>query len=193
MSEFQFYYKQNPSQTFPVFSKGVPHTGARTMAAELKKMVDEEITADNCFVTPTAQFLEKLFPVQEDSIEKIYKELVANKSYNEKTKRWPNMPKARTKSETKYYAPFTKISTAITTAAEKLNHTPELRCIWLDRHDKPPASTDGLMALVRPDCLASLATQEDVDTLEKRIGGAAKDLVSSFELKLYNPLISPSG
>lgn len=164
-------------------SKAISHTGARTKAADLRSMVREEITAENCHVTPTAQFLKKLFPVPEESIERIFKELVDKARYDEETKRWPDMPASGTLLEQKYYGPFTDIANAITQACRDTHpeHEFELVCRWLDRHSKTQASNDKIAALIRPDILALLATLEDADALENLIEGAAEDQVSPSE------------
>lgn len=154
--------------------------GGRIPAAELKGMIDH-ILEGNCHVSPTDEYINKLFPTSQELVEKVLRKLKLTKVYDCGRERWSGMPERDSDSkpaEVEYYAPFVAIARAIVQACQDEQQR-KFNILWLDRHKKAPRSNYINATLIRPDILALLFTHRDNTEWDELIEGV-KETVRTF-------------
>ena len=140
---------------------------------DVQEAVEEDFTL-HYRVTDTAQFLDKLLPVEEATVDAILQEMKGKRLYNDGSKKWKGFPAGKSK-EKLLYGPFQKIAEAIREAAEsrRFSSTSQMgHTTWMDYHSKSPKFQDSQGARLRPDVLFALDTvaqhaqsQEEVNIL----------------------------
>lgn len=156
----------------------------RTKAADVQRMIQDEITTENLHVAETDDFLAKLFPVDSAIVETVYNALVQSQAYDAEKKWWKNFPEGKV-AEQGYYKPFTEAVESIRTASPGSGI---LHCRWVDRHNTPPKSLDTAAALIRPDIL-SLLSMKDNGKLEDEIDRCEDEVSTSY---LFYDLFYPN-
>lgn len=150
--------RAGPPDTAPRKTKTLNLTGSRTKAADVEKMVKNDISDGNVHLAETNDFLSKLFPIDTSVLDTVFETLVESGEYNSKKNEWKDLPTDE-KRESRYYAPFVKIAESIRKASPTLSVT--LESSWMDRHSKFPKSRDQDASLIRPDVLNILGMAEE--------------------------------
>ena len=119
-------------------------------------------------VTDTAEFLQKLLPVEKTTVANILQTMKKKVIYDSKSGRWRGFPAPNSEhKEESLYAPFNEIAEAIRLAAEKIKEeSPSASemgpTIWADYHTRSPKSHDKQAAQLRPDILFALKIVADL-------------------------------
>jgi hypothetical protein len=143
-------------------------TATRMYNKELRADVQEAVEQDFTLhyrVTDTAQFLDKLLPVEQTIVNNILQSMEDQDLYNSQSKRWVQFPDPETKfKENSLYGPFNTIAEAIHLAAQdfKKGTASEVGPTkWADYHSKSPKTHDSQAAQLRPDSLFALKLLAD--------------------------------
>lgn len=152
------------------------HTGltaTRMKTKELAQDVQDDVEEDFTLhyrVTDTDQFLKKLLPVEQATLDAVLLYMTNDeKLYDATTNRWTGFPdptcqeSGATKKEKKklkeksLYGPFCAIAEAVRGFLEKRRTASQMGDTkWVDYHAKSPKTQDRQAALLRPDVLFAL-------------------------------------
>ncbi|KAF9455625.1 hypothetical protein BDZ94DRAFT_1316018 [Collybia nuda] len=161
--------RPRPPDTAPRQSRTNHFTGSQTKALEVEKMVKNDISDGSLYLAKTEDLLTRLFPVDASIIDRVYRKLVDDGTYDIGTKKWSGLPETA-KKESSYYQPFVKTAESIRKANTSPNEV-KLSCTWIDRHSKAPKSRDQYASIIRPDILCILDMKkeehEKLDALTK--------------------------
>ncbi|EPS97392.1 hypothetical protein FOMPIDRAFT_1025016, partial [Fomitopsis schrenkii] len=134
------------------------------------RLLEEEIVselADGVF-TDVPGFLEAMFPVENDLLDKVMKKASSKRCglYDTSNKRWANYPVDPATHEKHLYRPFVELVRSISGCipAGKRN-----KVQWHDRHDHAPLSLDPCASKIRPDIVATLG--EGVERVGMDVAG----------------------
>lgn len=168
------------------------HTGltaTRMKTKEFAQDVQDDVEEDFTLhyrVTDTDQFLNKLLPVEQETLDAVLRYMTNDeKLYDSTTQRWKGFPdptceeSGATKKEKKklkeksLYSPFCATAEAIRGflekqrgAASKMDDTKMGDTKWVDYHANSPKSQDRQGAQLRPDALFALRVIAEQTALE---------------------------
>ena len=144
---------------------------SKESAQDVQDAVEQDFTL-HYRVSDTKQFLDRLLPVEETTVNAILQSTKVQKLYNPQTQRWRGFPdptaqkseskeKKKKAKENSLYEPFTTIAETIRTVAEtqagssisKMGSTK-----WVDYHSQSPKSQNRRAAQLRPDNLFAFHT-----------------------------------
>jgi len=142
----------------------------KTLADSVYNMVNKELRG-HCHTADTGTFLNSILPLKNETVEKVYQQLVENGTYANHS--WTNLPKDETK-ENGLYGPFVNVVNAINKACG--DATGGVRNYWVDRHATSPRSRDKDAAAIRPDIVSILWDTEALKSLEKKMASLKKSI-----------------
>ncbi|EAU82093.2 other/FunK1 protein kinase [Coprinopsis cinerea okayama7 len=139
---------------------------APTKAQDVRDAVESDVR-HNIRVCERQAFVDRLFPMKPDVVQKIIQDLEDTGWYSP-TSGWKGLPQEPGGAEGEYYHPYTQILDAIDSAAlshgeRDIDHVPGK---WLDRHDITPKCNVKNTSKLRPD-LNNLILHPDRDAPEK--------------------------
>ncbi|KAI8968745.1 hypothetical protein BD414DRAFT_582045 [Trametes punicea] len=148
--------RPSPIRNLPSASKTSLLTTDRIPASVLLKRVMEEVS-NRIQVCDHEQFLDKILPVDGGAVDKIYRLLLEDKTYDDG--HWCGFPQHGAGfKEDDLYEPFVSVANKIAAAARHDGEDEEQvrDASWVDYHHMSPRYLNAEGAKVRPDCLLAL-------------------------------------
>ncbi|KAF7975929.1 hypothetical protein HWV62_8203 [Athelia sp. TMB] len=141
--------KQTPPK--PQYSASSIHV---TKAGHVENALREELHHD--VFTNTPGFLEKIFDVESNLVQKLYKKSLDDHFYDKSGKHWKAFDE-KGSTEKALYKPFVAVANFISQACN-----PETKLTWLSDPDRAPPSLDDRAAEFKPDVIAAIGSDMPV-------------------------------
>ncbi|KAF7978565.1 hypothetical protein HWV62_45492 [Athelia sp. TMB] len=141
--------KQTPPK--PQYSASSIHV---TKAGHVENALREELHHD--VFTNTPGFLEKIFDVESNLVQKLYKKSLDDHFYDESGEHWKAFDETGS-TEKALYKPFVAVANFISQACN-----PETKLTWLSDPDRAPPCLDDRAAEFKPDIIAAIGSDMPV-------------------------------